>query len=57
MSTFAELGLIPALLEALTALGYEEPTRTAGTPRGIRYRCPRALILGSTSVATLRRTS
>ena len=26
MFTFAELGLSPALLEALTALGYEEPT-------------------------------
>jgi ATP-dependent RNA helicase DeaD len=26
MSTFADLGLSPALLEALTALGYEEPT-------------------------------
>jgi ATP-dependent RNA helicase DeaD len=26
MSNFAELGLSPALLEALTALGYEEPT-------------------------------
>ncbi len=26
MSTFVDLGLAPALLEALTALGYEEPT-------------------------------
>ena len=26
MSTFAELGLSPSLLETLTALGYEEPT-------------------------------
>src|SRR6266850_3691454 len=26
MPTFAELGLSPTLLEALTALGYEEPT-------------------------------
>ncbi len=26
MTTFAELGLSPALVEALTALGYEEPT-------------------------------
>src|SRR5215210_6638322 len=26
MSNFADLGLVPALLEALTALGYEEPT-------------------------------
>jgi ATP-dependent RNA helicase DeaD len=26
MATFADLGLIPALLDSLTALGYEEPT-------------------------------
>ena len=26
MTTFAELGLSPPLIESLTALGYEEPT-------------------------------